>query len=95
MTHREIPLVVCAQRRRALLLRATAEVLAGQSETGGDTKAVAAARKFARAMLHTLPQPILTGVALPSAMAQERVVKGLPYFFPYREAGTANALQVL
>ncbi len=87
VTHREIPLVVCAQRRRVLLLQATVEVLAGQSETGGDMPVVSTARKFARAVLQTLPQPMLTGVALPSALAQERVTKGLPYFFPYREAG--------
>jgi transcriptional regulator with XRE-family HTH domain len=95
VTHREIPLVVCAQRRRALLLQAASEVLAGQPETGGATKAVSTARKFARAVLQTLPQPLLTGVALPSALAQERVAKGLPYFFPYREAGHDHVAAVL
>jgi transcriptional regulator with XRE-family HTH domain len=95
VTHRELPLVVCAQRRRALLLQATKAVLAGTPETEGETPAVTTARKFARAVLQTLPQPILTGVALPSALAQERVVKGLPYFFPYREAGHDHLAAVL
>jgi len=75
-----IPLFALERKRRAELALGTRAALMGKGEQS-------TAGRMARAVLHTLPKPIRTGVALCERDAQWRLQKGLPYFFPAKRAG--------